>query len=84
MLIPAKRVIFLYVDTTFTIPISDNGSALAEMNGFLQSHKILKVEQHFYPTPNGATWYFCLKYTVQAINDDDAKGKINYKSQLIK
>ncbi|TVQ82164.1 MAG: helicase [Flavobacteriales bacterium] len=47
---------------TFIIPITDDGSAQAELNRFLHSHKVLSIEQQFYTAPSGASWCFCVTY----------------------
>lgn len=46
----------------FTIPLSDDGSAQAELNRFMQSHKVLEVKQQFFQNENGAAWCFCVNY----------------------
>lgn len=69
----------------FTIPISDDGSAQAELNRFLQSHKVLKTESHFYAVPNGAAWCFCVNYlpaTSSFSIGSSGNKKIDYKTFL--
>ena len=68
----------------FTIPISDNGSAQTELNRFLQSHKVLKTESHFYAVPNGAAWCFCVNYLPSAANFSAGlpRKKVDYKTVL--
>lgn len=46
----------------FTIPITDEGAMQTELNRFVASHRVLKTEQHFYQTNNGAAWCFCVGY----------------------
>ena len=69
----------------FSIPISDNGLAQQELNRFLVGHKILKIEQHFYSTSNGAMWCFCVSYIANAtvgFVPSAASKKIDYKEVL--
>lgn len=68
----------------FTIPISDDGSAQTELNRFLQSHKVLKTESHFYAVPNGAAWCFCVNYLPATANysKGSERKKIDYKTVL--
>lgn len=68
----------------FTIPISDDGSAQAELNRFLQSHKVLKTESHFYAVPNGAAWCFCVNYlpVTSSFTPSSENKKIDYKTVL--
>jgi len=68
----------------FTIPVADDGSALAEMNGFLRSHKVLEVEQQLISTKSGTQWHFCIKYLAnsQADNKPQNSSKIDYKDVL--
>ena len=46
----------------FTIPVTDDGSALEEMNRFLRSHKVLETEQQLVTSKKGSQWHFCVKY----------------------
>lgn len=69
----------------FTIPISDNGGAQAEMNRFLQAQKVLKIEQQFYAPPTGACWCFCVSYLPAAMGGGSAfqpAKKVDYKAVL--
>ena len=68
----------------FTIPITDDGTAQSELNRFLISQKILKVEQQFYSTPNGASWCFCVSYipATKAVTGQTKNKKIDYKDVL--
>jgi superfamily II DNA helicase RecQ len=52
------------------------------MNGFLQSHKVLKVEQHFYPTSSGAAWCFCVSYIPSLAQVPAIQRKTDYKEIL--
>ncbi len=46
----------------FTIPITDSGAFLEEMNRFLRANKVLEVENQFVSNERGASWCFCVKY----------------------
>jgi superfamily II DNA helicase RecQ len=68
----------------FTVPISDDGSALEEFNKFLRSHKVLEVEQQLISLKNGCQWHFCVKYLANAIIEPkpNTAPKIDYKEVL--
>lgn len=67
----------------FNIPISDNGQALEEMNGFLRGNKILETTQQFYQNDRTAIWCFCIKYLDSTKGHHNAKPeKIDYKNVL--
>jgi superfamily II DNA helicase RecQ len=71
----------------FTIPVSDDGSAVDEMNRFLRGHKALEVEQQLVSTKMGSHWHFCVKYLANALPADGrALGgglpKVDYKEVL--
>ena len=46
----------------FTIPISDNGTAVEEMNRFLRANKVLEIEKQLVNNQNSASWCFCVSY----------------------
>lgn len=46
----------------FTLPISDDGTAQAELNKFIQHHKILELRQEFFQNKNDAAWCLCVNY----------------------
>ena len=67
----------------FTIPVGESGSALQEMNTFLNTHKILEIEQKLISNDNGANWCFCVRYNDQAFNPaSGGKTKIDYRQVL--
>ena len=43
---------------TFLVPFADGGGALDEMNAFLRSHRILKVDKAF----SESGWSFCVEW----------------------
>lgn len=67
----------------FTIPITDNGRFLEEMNRFLRANKILEVENQLVSNEKGASWCFCVKYlpAVPAFRKADNIKK-DYKNEL--
>jgi hypothetical protein len=50
----------------FTVPATDDGTAMDEMNRFLRSHKVLEVDRQLVSTRTGAQWHFCVKYLANA------------------
>ena len=67
----------------FTIPIGDSGAALAEMNSFLRSNKILEVQNQLVSNDNGAYWCFCVQYIEKTYNQTSyKKTKVDYKHVL--
>jgi superfamily II DNA helicase RecQ len=68
----------------FTIPVSDDGTAIEEMNRFLRGHKTLEVEQQLVSTKVGSQWHFCVKYLANAQVDIKPQNvsKIDYKEIL--
>jgi superfamily II DNA helicase RecQ len=70
----------------FTIPVTDDGTAIEEMNRFLRGHKVLEVEQQLISTKVGSQWHFCVKYLANANAQPDIKpqntSKIDYKEVL--
>lgn len=67
----------------FTIPVSDAGNALQELNAFLAGHRVLEMEQQFYSGEHGACWNFCVRYLNSSNNaGGSAKVKIDYRQVL--
>ncbi|GAB6120552.1 HRDC domain-containing protein [Dysgonomonas termitidis] len=68
----------------FTVPTSDDGAAIEEMNKFLRSHKILEVEQQLVSTRTGSQWHFCVKYLANAQIENKPQNavRIDYKEVL--
>lgn len=46
----------------FHIPTLHGESGQAELNVFLRSHRVLKVERHFVPDGDHSFWTFCVDY----------------------
>ncbi len=69
----------------FTIPISDTGVMVEEMNRFLRGNKILETQQQLVNNERGAYWCFCIKYLEQLQNNapyTNVKEKQDYKQIL--
>lgn len=67
----------------FTIPITDDGQSLEELNKFLRSHKVLEVVQELVSAKNGSQWHFCVKYLANAaVEKTQATSKIDYRQVL--
>ena len=50
----------------FAIPIRDEGSAAAELNGFLRSHRVLAVDRRWVEQGSESFWSFCVDYLESA------------------
>jgi len=66
----------------FTIPITDNGRFLEELNLFLRTHKILELENHLINNEKGASWCFCVKYIENNTIALKTDKKPDYKAEL--
>jgi superfamily II DNA helicase RecQ len=67
----------------FTIPVTDNGTFLEEMNRFLRGNKILEVENRFVSNERGASWHFCVKYLQSGKSTQSyEEKKKDYKDEL--
>ncbi len=67
----------------FTIPITDSGTFLEEMNRFLRANKIFEVENQLVSNERGALWCFCVKYLSAAPAFQKTESlKKDYKSEL--
>ena len=69
----------------FSIPVTDDGSAIEEMNRFLRSHKVLEAEQQLVSTKCGSHWHFCIKYLANAypaVSATQSSSKVDYKEVL--
>lgn len=68
----------------FTVPITDNGCALDELNKFLRSQKVLECIQQLVSNQNGASWCFCVKYIEGSIANVELtrQKKRDYKNEL--
>ncbi len=69
----------------FTIPLTDDGTAQAEMNRFLQAQKIVKIENQFISEPGGAMWCFCVSFLPNVAGNQSnypSPKKLDYKTLL--
>jgi hypothetical protein len=68
----------------FTIPTSDTGKYLDEMNTFLRGNKILQVEKHFVNNSESSYWSFCVQYIekFQGYSATEKPEKVDYKNVL--
>lgn len=55
-----------------SVPVVGGEAMNEELNKFLQSHKILQVEQQLVNASEGPYWSFCIRYTQAKV---DKKGK---------
>jgi len=69
----------------FTIPASDTGEYIEELNRFLRTNKVLQVESNFVNNENNAIWYFCVRYLPSAANNKqftESDRKTDYRELL--
>jgi superfamily II DNA helicase RecQ len=68
----------------FTIPASDDGVALDELNKFMRTNKVLEVEQQLVTMRNESHWHFCVKYLANAQpgGKPQTPSKVDYKEYL--
>ncbi len=74
----------------FVIPIRDDGSAAAELNGFVRSHKILAVDRRWVDAGSESYWSFCVDYlehggaksAQHAVRDGSGRPKVDYRDVL--
>ena len=50
----------------FTVSIQDDGTAAAELNGFLRSHRVLSVDRRWVEQGASSFWSFCIDYLEHA------------------
>ncbi len=46
----------------FVVPVHDEGSAIAELNGFVRSHRVLSVDRRWVDQGTESFWSFCVDY----------------------
>lgn len=64
----------------FTVPILEGEGIIEEMNTFLRSKKVLKVDSELVATDEGSFWSFCLRYLEQT--PESKNKKVDYKEAL--
>jgi len=65
----------------FRISALDSHASAAELNQFLQSHTILRIEKEFVSGPTDSYWAFCLTYTTEK-QPAKSKSSTDYREQL--
>jgi superfamily II DNA helicase RecQ len=67
----------------FTVPAADPAPALAEINSFLATSRVLEVEKKFFQNDAGGYWTFCVSYVAgTAPGGSGASVKVDYKATL--
>ena len=69
----------------YTIPVLGGEEQQDELNKFLRSHKIIKVDKEIVDISGNSYWSFCVTYmqsSAQLENSQPAKDKIDYKNVL--
>lgn len=70
----------------FTIPVLGGEELLAEMNTFLQAHRVTDVQKAVVESGGVNYWSFCITYLRQSSTDPKIpgtkKGKIDYREVL--
>jgi hypothetical protein len=72
----------------FTIPLCAAEAALAELNGFLRSHRILMVDHRLVDQGGSSFWAFCVDYlessgsAAPVSRDGLARNKVDYRERL--
>jgi superfamily II DNA helicase RecQ len=69
----------------FTIPVTDTGLFMEEMNRFLRGYKILEIQQQLVSNEHGASWCFCVKYIESNASmpvSSEQKVKVDYRTLL--
>jgi len=46
----------------FIVPVREGNEAAAELNGFLQSHRVLAVDRRWVDQGTESFWSFCVDY----------------------
>jgi len=69
----------------FSIPVSDDGQAVDELNRFLRGCRVLEVEKHFVPDGASSCWCLCVTYLEDGGPKRSAareKRRVDYKEVL--
>lgn len=71
----------------FTVPIRIDRQSIEELNRFLQTHRILKVEKQWVDQGSNSCWSFCIDYWEQELSLQKAtigatRERIDFKEQL--
>jgi len=72
----------------FVIPVRDDGTAAAELNGFLGSRRVLTVDRRWVDQGSESFWSFCVDYLessggpVVAGKNGGGRAKVDYREVL--
>jgi len=72
----------------FFVPVRDDGTAAAGLNGFLRSHKVLTVDRRWVDQGAESFWSFCVDYLESAGGSSSegkngpVRGKVDYRDEL--
>jgi superfamily II DNA helicase RecQ len=72
----------------FVIAIDDDGTAAAELNGFLRGRRVLSVDRHWVDQGTESFWSFCIDYLESSGGSSTGdkngtrRGKIDYREIL--
>ncbi|MEM6261913.1 MAG: HRDC domain-containing protein [Bacteroidota bacterium] len=66
----------------FTIPVLGGEALSAELNAFLRSHKVLKVNQELISVGQQGFWCFCVTYMEGKQAGSSSKNRVDYKEVL--
>ena len=69
----------------YTIPILNYDPFEQEMNSFISSHRVLKIEKRFSETAEGVFWCICIEYLKGGNANSESRNKANktnYKEVL--
>ena len=71
----------------FAVPLSNADEAIAELNQFLASHKVIDVARRFHADGAAVSWHFCVTYASRnrsehTTNDSSRFGGVDYKKEL--
>jgi len=70
------------------VPLHDDGVAIAELNAFLRSHKVLSVDRRWGDLGTESFWSFCVDYLERGAGGPpggkggSARGKVDYREVL--
>ncbi len=57
----------------FVVPVRDDGSAEAELNAFLGSHRVLAIDRRCVASGGEAYWAVCVDYLDAAAGSDSCE-----------
>jgi superfamily II DNA helicase RecQ len=72
----------------FVVPVRDDGTSAAELNGFLRSRRILSVDRRWVDHGSESFWSFCVDYLessggfAQPVKNGSGRGKVDYREVL--